>query len=82
MEKQCVQQADYQFLIEKEAMWAEMLMDVLKENDIPCTALPVYGAGLVMKTGMRERMKVFVAPEKKSQAEEIVEELFASSENS
>lgn len=34
-----------------------------------------------MKTGMRERMKVYVVPEKRAQAEEIVEELFAGSED-
>lgn len=77
-----VQQTDYQFLVEKEAMWAEMLMEALRGNDIPCVSLPVHGAGLVMKTGMRERTKVFVALDKKSQAEEIVKELFANSENS
>lgn len=71
----------FEFLVEKEAMWAQTLMQALEGNGIPCTALPVHGAGLVMKTGMRERMKVYVAPEKRAQAEEIVEELFAGSED-
>ena len=71
----------FAFLAEKEAMWAEMLMQVLKDNGIPCTAEPVYGAGLVMKTGMKERLKVFVAAEKEPQAEEILQELFPGSGN-
>ncbi len=34
---------DYTLLAEKEGMWAEMLMQVLRDNGIPCTAIPVYG---------------------------------------
>lgn len=69
---------DYEFLVEKEAMWAEMLMQVLKDNRIPHTAVPVHGAGLTLKTGMRERIKVFVAPDQKTQAEEILQGLFSA----
>ena len=29
----------YELLVEKEEMWAQMLMQVLQDNDIPCTAL-------------------------------------------
>ncbi len=73
--------ANYELLVEKEAMWAEMLLQVLKDNNVPCTALPVYGAGLVMKTGIQERLKIFVPSESKSQAEELLNELFSNSEN-
>lgn len=67
---------DYEFLVEKEAIWAEMLMDVLKDNGIPCTAIPIYGAGLVIKTGVQERLNIFVPHEDKAKAEELLEELF------
>ncbi len=67
---------DYEFLTEKETMWAEMLVQVLKDNGIPFTATPVYGAGLVMKAGMKERMKIYVPGENKAKAEEILEGLF------
>lgn len=70
----------FEFLAEKDAMWAEMLMQALKDNDVPCAAVPVHGAGLVMKTGMRERLKVYVAPDKAAQAGEILEELFGGRE--
>lgn len=73
--------ANYELLVEKEAMWAEMLLQVLKDNNVPCTALPVHGAGLVMKTGVQERLKIFVPSESKSQAEELLNELFSNSEN-
>ncbi|WP_298031898.1 hypothetical protein [uncultured Dysosmobacter sp.] len=68
---------DYEFLAEKEAMWAEMLMQVLKKNDIPYTAIPVYGVGLVMKAGMQERLKIYVPSGEKARAEELLEELFS-----
>ena len=68
---------DYELLVEKESMWAQMLMKVLKDNGIPCTALPVYGAGLVVKTGMQERMKVFVPSENLQQATQLLHALFS-----
>ena len=36
----------YVLLVEKEEMWAQMLIQVLKDNNIPCSALPVHGAGV------------------------------------
>lgn len=68
---------DYEFLVEKESMWAEMLIRVLKDNDIPCTSLPVYGAGLVMKAGVQERLKIYVPAEKMTHAKELLDELFS-----
>ncbi len=68
---------NYEFLTEKETMWAEMLMQALKNNGIPYTATPVYGAGLVMKAGMKERMKIYVPGENKVKAEKILEGLFS-----
>ena len=32
---------EYVLLVEKEEMWAKMLMQVLRDNEISCTALPV-----------------------------------------
>lgn len=68
--------ADYTFLVEKEAMWAEMLMEALRDNEIPCTAIPVFGAGLVIKTGIQERLKIYVLKDDQAKAEELLEELF------
>ncbi len=67
---------DYRFLIEKESMWTKMLEEVLKDNDIPCVAVPVLGAGFTLKTGMQERLKIFVPSESKARAEELMKELF------
>jgi len=72
---------EYVLLTEKEAMWAEMLMQVLKDNDIPCAAMPVYGAGLTVKTGMQERLKVYVPAERMKVAAELLQELFSGEYN-
>ena len=72
---------DFVLLVEKEAMWAEMLQEVLKDNDVPCVAIPVFGAGLTLKTGMQERMRVLVPPEKKQKAEELLHELFPNEDD-
>lgn len=72
--------SNFELLCEKEAMWAEMFMEVLKDHDIVAVSFPVLGAGLVMKTGMRERLKIYVPKEKMSQARELMEELFAQEE--
>ncbi len=69
---------EYVLLTEKEAMWAEMFQQVLKDNCIPCVAIPVYGAGLTLKAGMRERWKIYVSSENRLRAEELLHALFPS----
>jgi hypothetical protein len=68
----------YVLLEEKEEMWAQMLMDVLQDNQIPCTSLPVYGAGFAARTGMQERLKVFVPAQHLPQATELLQALFSA----
>jgi hypothetical protein len=68
----------FELLMEKEAMWAEMLLQVLKDHGIPCTSLPVYGAGFVIKTGIQERLRIYVPAQHMLQAEALAEELFAA----
>ena len=68
--------SDYIFLIEKEAMWAEMLMEALQKADIPAASVPVYGAGIVMRAAVQERLRIYIPLANKPQAEELLEELF------
>ena len=70
----------YVLLTEKAEMWARMLMQVLDENGILYSAKPVYGAGLVVRTGIPERLQVFVPAEAAVQANELLEELFSAEE--
>ena len=67
---------DYVLFVEKEYMWAEMLMQVLRDHDIACVALPVHGAGLVMRCGVQERLKVYVPAHQLQDATELYYELF------
>lgn len=69
---------EYVPLIEKEEMWAKMLMQVLEDNGVPCAALPVYGAGFALKTGVMERLKVFVPANYLPQATALAEALFSA----
>ena len=73
-------EAVFEFLSQKEAMWAQMLIQVLKDNNVPYTAIPVHGAGLTIKTGMRESLNIFVPKEAKEKAQELMEALFPESE--
>ncbi len=68
---------EYIFLVEKEEIWARMLMQVLEDNDIPCAAVPVFGAAFALKTGTPERVKVFVPSENLLYATELLQELFS-----
>ena len=70
----------YEFLAEKEAMWAEMLQQVLKDNGVDCVSIPVYGAGMALRGGVTERYKIYVPKEQLSQACELLDELFSDNE--
>ena len=67
----------FELLTEKEAMWAKMLMEVLRDNDVPCVSIPVFGAGFVLKTGVQERLQVLVPTEFMERARDLLDELFA-----
>ena len=67
----------YVLLAEKEPMWAQMLMEVLEDNNIPCASLPVHGAALVHKTGKQERLRVYVPSENLQQASDLLHILFS-----
>ena len=66
----------YEMLVEKEEMFAQMVTQVLQDNEIPCAVLPVNGAGFVIKTGVQDRLQVYVPVERLKQAQELLRELF------
>ena len=69
---------NYISLVEKEAMWARMLEEVLTDNHIPCISQPVYGAGFTLKTGTQERLRILVPAEYQERATVLLHELFPS----
>ena len=71
---------NYELLLETEEMWAKMLMEVLDDNEIPHAAKPVYGAGLVIRAGMQERLEVYVPKEYFEQAKALADALFSEAD--
>ena len=67
----------YVLLAEKETMWAEMLMEVLEDNNIPCVSFPVHGIGFALKTGIKDSLRVCVPSEYLQQASELLQALFS-----
>ena len=68
------------FLVEKEAMWGEMLMEVLKDNGVECVAVPVDNAESLLQVKIRERLKIYVPADSKEKADELLSELFSGAE--
>ena len=68
---------NYEILIETEEMWARMLMEVLDEHEIPHAAKSVFGAGLVIRTGVQERLTVYVPANCYDRAKALSDALFA-----
>ena len=67
-------------LTEKETMWAEMLLEVLRDHEIPYAQLPVLGAAFSMRTGTPERLRIYVPEDRLCQAQELMAELFPADE--
>lgn len=70
---------DLCFLTEQKVVWAGMLEDVLKQNDIPYLTKNVLGAGLALKIGpMLERVRFYIPYLHLQKANDIVDELFSA----
>lgn len=67
-------------LTEKEAVWAEVLIEMLRNNGIPCISSPIYGAGLVVSAGVQERRKVCVPADCYQTASELLQAFFPDKE--
>lgn len=67
----------YRLLTEKEEMWGRMLMEVLEDNGIPCAARPVLGAAVVIYSGARERLRIYVPDDRFDEAEALADQLFS-----
>lgn len=72
-----VTQEDYCFLIEKETLWAEMLKEVLENNEIDYAVSPNLGAGLSIKIGIySEKYKFYVPFKYFNKAKQITQTMF------
>lgn len=68
----------FELLTEKEEIWAKMLIQVLEDHHIPCTAIPAQGVGLSLKTGVQDSLRIYVPRDCMEQAQELLQELFSS----
>ena len=72
---------DFCFLVEQEAMWNEMLAEVLEQNRIPFVRENVLGAGLTAKLGSAmSRTRLYVPFGWRDRALSLMEELFSPAE--
>lgn len=71
---------DFVFLTEGHAIWADMLIQILQDNDIPCIASPVQSTRPAIYSGLPKGVEVLVPANKKSQAEEILKGFFSNEE--
>ena len=73
---------DLCFLTEKQAVWAGMLADVLRQEGLPFLQENPLGAWVTVKSGyMMARYRFYVRFEDLSRAQEIVKELVASEDS-
>ena len=69
---------DLCYLTEKEAIWSDVLEDILKQNGIPVFTKGTLGAGMALKVGpMLERVKFYVHYSHFIDAKNIVENFFS-----
>ena len=66
----------YVLLTEQDAIWSEILPDILKQDGISCIAVPVRGAGLTLSTGMQERFEFFVPESNFEEARKLLQKFF------
>lgn len=63
---------EYELLIEKEKIWAEVYLQLLEKNGIRYMVIPVNGIGLSMKTGCLDFLRIYVASSEKKKAEDLI----------
>ncbi|NMD37203.1 MAG: hypothetical protein GYA87_00810 [Christensenellaceae bacterium] len=73
-----IKEDDLVYIVEKRAMWAEMLMDVLRQEEIPFSYRNILGAALSMSVGREKESYIFYVPYiYLDKAKNIVESLFS-----
>lgn len=70
---------DYCFLSEPEPLWVRAMEDLLTDNGVEFATRKVFGAGMVSKTGIPQRVRFFVRYRDYQQAMELNEAFFNAS---
>lgn len=72
------QSDDLCFLMSTNAIWVEMISDLLSENEIPFQKVSAQGAAMAMFTGLyKETFDFYVPVEKYDEAKELTDAFFA-----
>lgn len=71
-----VKPTDFCFVTEKDEMWAKMFLEILKDNDIPYTQLSSVGAGLAIRAGVTDQIRIYVPYEKLDTALDLLKQAF------
>ena len=72
------QSEDLCFLMSTNAIWVEMISDLLSENEIPFQKVSAQGAAMAMFTGLyKETFDFYVPVEKYDEAKELTDAFFA-----
>ena len=72
------QSQDLCFLMSTNAIWVEMISDLLSENEIPFQKVSAQGAAMAMYTGLfTETFDFYVPFEKYDEAKELTDAFFA-----
>ena len=78
-----IREDDPCFLIERDAIWSEVVEDFLKENGIPFLTKGKMGAGLAIHVGpMFEKNRYYVPYACLERARELTDALFAGGDTS
>lgn len=73
------QSEDFCFLAEPEPVWVQALRDLLQENGVEYMTRNVYGAGMIAKTGIPQRIRFFVRYRDYQRAKELNDAFFNGS---
>lgn len=63
---------EYELLMEKEEIWANMFIQILKENNIDFIVKRVNGIAISMKTGCQDYLRIYVKKSEKNEVEKLI----------
>ncbi len=63
---------EYELLMEKEEIWANMFIQILKENNIDFIVKRVNGIAISMKTGSQDYLRIYVKKSEKNEVEKLI----------
>lgn len=63
---------EYELLMEKEEIWANLFIQILKKNNIDFIVKRVNGIAISMKTGCQDYLRIYVKTSEKDKVEKLI----------